>query len=117
MQVDSLRPEYTFEEFCALPMQLSMHISGDREHYLHRYNPSTGVNKVVITPVKKNGEFGKPVCFYYLPDDKRTFHAADQVYVAYMEYVCGVKPCCSPYCECDAGACAHPNHYDDRDRR
>ena len=83
--------EYTFEEFCQLPMQLSMHISGDREHYLHRFNPSTGVNKVVITPVKKNGGFGKPVCFYYLPGDKRTFHTADQVYVAYMEIVCGVK--------------------------
>ena len=91
MKPDSLRPEYTFEEFCALPMTLVVHISGDREHYLHRYNPSTGVNKVVVTPVKKNGEFGKAKCFYYLPDDKRTFQAADQVYLAYMEIVCGVQ--------------------------
>lgn len=90
MKPDCLRPELTFEEFCALPMQLSMHISGSREHYLHRFNPSTGVNKVVVTPIRKNGEFGKPVCFYYLPEDKRTFHSADQVYVAYMEIVCGV---------------------------
>ena len=90
MKPDCLRPEYTFEEFCTLPMTLGMHISGSREHYLHRFNPSTGVNKVVITPVKKNGEFGKPVCFYYLPEDKRIFHSADQVYVAYMERVCGV---------------------------
>jgi len=89
---DVLRPEYTFEEFCALPMTLSMHISGDNEHYLHRFNPSTGVNKIVITPVKKNREFGKPKVFYYLPDDNRTFHTADEVYVAYMEIVCGVKP-------------------------
>ena len=91
MTPDCLRPEYTFEEFCALPMALFMHISGDREHYLHRFNPSTGVNKIVITPVKKNGEFGKPKVFYYLPDDKRSFQTADQVYVAYMEIVCGVK--------------------------
>lgn len=92
MTPDVLRPEYTFEEFCALPMTLSMHISGDREHYLHRYNPSTGVNKVVATPVKKTGGFGKAVCFYYLPNDPRTFHTADQIYLAYMEIVCEVKP-------------------------
>lgn len=91
MQVDSLRPEYTFEEFCALPMQLGLHVSGDKEHYLHRFNPSTRVSKVTITPKKKNGEFGKAKCFYYLPNDDRTFHTADQVYVAYMEIVCGVK--------------------------
>lgn len=91
MTPDSLRPEYTFEEFCALPMTLGLHISGDREHYLHRYNPSTNVQKVVITPKKKNGDFGKPVSFYYLPNDERTFHTADQIYVAYMEIVCGVK--------------------------
>lgn len=91
MKPDCLRPEYTFEEFCALPMQLSMHLSGDKEHYLHRFNPSTGVNKVVVTPVKKLGGFGAPKTIYYLPDDKRTFTTADQVYVAYMEIVCGVK--------------------------
>lgn len=90
MKPDCLRPELTFEEFCTLPMTLGMHISGSREHYLHRFNPSTGVNKVVVTPIRKNGEFGRPVCFYYLPEDKRTFHSADQVYVAYMEIVCGV---------------------------
>ena len=117
MTPDSLTPEYTFEEFCALPMTLGLHISGDREHYLHRHNQSTGVNKVTITPVKHGHLFGTPKNFYYLPDDKRTFHTADQAYVAYMEIVCGVQPCCSPYCECDAGACTHPNYYDDRDKR
>ena len=91
MTPDSLTPEYTFEEFCALPMTLGLHISGEREHYLHRYNPSTQVQKVVITPVRKNGEFGKAKSFYYLPNDDRTFHTADQIYVAYMEIVCGVK--------------------------
>ena len=73
-------------------MTLFMHMSGDKENYLHRFNPSTNVQKVVITPKKKNGEFGKAKCFYFLPDDKRTFQTADQVYVAYMEIVCGVKP-------------------------
>lgn len=86
-----MRPELTFEEFCALPMQLSMHISGTNEHYLHRFNPSTSVQKVTITRVRKAGGFGKSYTLYYLPDDERTFTTADQVYVAYMEYVCGVS--------------------------
>lgn len=83
--------ELTYEEFCALPMVLGMHISGDKEHYLHRYNPLTNVNKVVITKVKKTGGFGKSYTTYYLPDDNRSFDTADQVYVAYMEKVCGIK--------------------------
>jgi hypothetical protein len=85
--------EYTFAEFCELPMTMSMHISGSKEHYLHRFQRETNVNKVVITPVKKNGEFGKASVIYYLPEDSRTFHTADQVYVAYMEKVCGVSSC------------------------
>ena len=91
MKPDVLQPEYTFEEFCALPMVLYIHLSGDKEHYLQRYNPSTGVNKIVVTPVKRNGEFGKAKTYYFLHEDKRTFQTADQVYVAYMEIVCGVK--------------------------
>ena len=85
--------EYTFEEFCKLPMTMSMHISGSKEHYLHRFQRETNVNKVVVTPVKKNGEFGKASVIYYLPADPRTFDTADQVYVAYMEKVCGVSSC------------------------
>jgi hypothetical protein len=90
MRMISMNKELTFEEFCALPMELGLHISAEKEHYMHRYNRETNVNKVVITPVKKNGCFGNPVAFYYFPNDPRTFHAADQVYLAYMEQVCGV---------------------------
>jgi len=82
--------ELTFEEFCALPMELGLHISGDKEHYLHRYNRETNINKVVITPKKKNGGFGKPSTIYYIPNDPVNYLTADQVYVAYMEQVCGV---------------------------
>jgi hypothetical protein len=82
--------ELTFEEFCALPMELGLHISGEKEHYLHRYNRETNVNKVVVTPKKKNGEFGKPSTVYYFPNDPRNFKTPDQVYVAYMEMACEV---------------------------
>jgi hypothetical protein len=83
--------ELTFEEFCALPMELGMHVSGDKEHYLHQYNRDTNVNKVVITKKKKNGEFGESSNIYYLPKEVEHYTTADQIYVAYMEQVCGVK--------------------------
>ena len=85
-----MRPELTFEEFCAQPMELVMHISGDKEHYLHRFNKETGVNKVTVTPVKRNGEFGHPTAIYYIADDPTNYGKPDQIYVAYMKKVCGV---------------------------
>jgi hypothetical protein len=86
-----MNKELTFEEFCAQPMQLVMHISAEKEHYLHRHAPTVSVSKIVITPVKKHGGFGEPSSTYMLGDDERLFKTADQVYLAYMEKVCGVK--------------------------
>jgi hypothetical protein len=48
------------------------------------------VSKIVITRVKKHGGFGKSYSTYHLKDDKRVFTTADEVYLAYMERVCGV---------------------------
>jgi acyl CoA:acetate/3-ketoacid CoA transferase alpha subunit len=83
--------ELTFEEFCAKPMELVMHISAEKEHYLHRANREVGVTKIVITKVGKYGGFGKSYTSYILKDDERVFTTADQVYLAYMEKVCGVN--------------------------
>lgn len=80
--------EYTFEEFCQLPMELSMHISGTKEHYLHKFNRDTGVSRITITPIKKNGEFGKSRGIFVF--DNKDYLTTDQVYVAYMEKACGV---------------------------
>lgn len=91
MTSDNILPEYTFEEFCALPMTLGLHVSGTKEHYLHRFNSITGINRVTITPVKKRGGFGTPKSFFYWARDEETYDTADQMYLAYMEYVCGVK--------------------------
>ena len=82
--------ELTFEEFCALPMRLVMHMSAEKEHYLHRCNDEVGVSKIVITRVKKHGGFGKSYTSYYLKNDERLFNTPDQVYLAYMEKACGV---------------------------
>jgi len=83
--------ELTFEEFCSQPMQLVMHISGEKEHYLYRHAPAVGVSKITITKVGKYGGFGKSSSTYHLEDDIRVFKEADQIYVAYMEKVWGVK--------------------------
>lgn len=80
--------EYTFEEFCQLPMELVFHMSGTKEHYLHKVNKETGVYKITITPVKRNGEFGTPTTIFYFGD--LAYDTADQAYVAYMEKACGV---------------------------
>lgn len=82
--------ELTFEEFCAQPMELRMHISEEKEHYLQYHAPSVDVSKIVITRVKKNGGFGKSYTSYILKGDDRLFKEPDQVYLAYMEKVCGV---------------------------
>ena len=91
MRPGILRPELTFEEFCALKMEMVMHISGTKEHYLHHFNYETGVNRVTVTPVKNTYEFGKPSIIYYINDDPINYKTPDQMYVAYMKKVCGVK--------------------------
>lgn len=92
MQKGADMKELTYEEFCQSPMHLVMHISGEKEHYLHKAcAPEIGVSSITITRVKKNGEFGKSTRTFHLKDDKRLFTTVDQVYVAYMEKACGVK--------------------------
>ncbi len=83
--------ELTFAEFCQMPMELVWHISGDREHLLSKFNKETGVLRHTVTRINRRGEFGKATTTYSLEGDSRTFTAPDQVYVAYMEKVCGVK--------------------------
>ena len=83
--------ELTFEEFCAMPMRMVMHINGDKENYLHRFNDELRVSTITITKKNKYGQFTTSSYLYIFDDDKRNFQTADQVYLAYMEKVCGVK--------------------------
>lgn len=80
--------EYTFEEFCQLPMELSLHISGSKEHYLSKRNKEHGIERITVTPVKKNGDFGKPKSVFVF--DQQVYETTDQLYVAYMAKACGV---------------------------
>ena len=83
--------ELTFEEFCAKPMRMVMHLNGEKKNYLHRFNDDLRVSKTTITKKNKYGEFTKSFDVYILDNDPRNFQTADQVYLAYMEKVCGVK--------------------------
>ena len=81
--------EYTFDEFCQLPMGLDMHISMITEHYITKRQKDTDVCKTTITKIKRNGEIGKSKTFFTY--DGKAYDTADQVYVAYMAKACGVK--------------------------
>ena len=86
--------ELTFEEFCQVPLQHTMGISYDwGSHRMYR-NEELGLQKQVITKRKRKGDiysgWKDGVAAYFLDRDERQFDTPDQVYVAYMEKVCGV---------------------------
>lgn len=86
------RPELTYEEFCAMPMQYVKGIRM-RDSAIRQYgNIGLGFYKEINTPYdERTGEWGAPKVALYLSDDKRTFDTADQLYVAYMEKACGME--------------------------
>lgn len=81
--------EYTYEEFCQLPMLLLYHVSAEREYMSMGHNKETGVSRVSVTPNEYNGYKGKTEVFYTF--DGNTYDTSDQVYLAYMEKICGVR--------------------------
>ncbi len=89
------RPELTFEEFCQLPFSYRLGFSGDWGAQWAYRNDECGVQIEVRTKRKRHGDiYGgwKPEeRFYFLDWDERQFNTLDQVYVAYMEKVCGVE--------------------------
>lgn len=88
------RAELTFEEFCALPMQYTIGMTGD--FYARRMyrNEKCGVQKEIFTKRKVPGDiysgWHDGEVYFYLDGDERQFRTVDQVYVAYMEHACGV---------------------------
>lgn len=89
------RPQLTFEEFCQLPLQYTLGFSGDGGAQRMYRNEEIGLQKEVHTKRKHHGDiYGgwcDPVVAYFLDGDERKFDTPIQVYVAYMEKVCGVK--------------------------
>ncbi len=85
-------PELTFEEFCAKPMQLVIHLNGQKENYLHRHCAEVQVSTITITKKNKWGHFAKSKTMYIFSLTGDDYETADQVYLAYMEKACGITP-------------------------
>ena len=84
--------ELTFAEFCELPMQYTLGFNFDTHAQRMYRNDKHGLQKEVFT--KRNvrmDSWGTGSVYYFLDGDPRQFDTIDQVYVAYMEKVCGVK--------------------------
>lgn len=90
-----MKPELTFAEFCKLPFQYKMGMSFDwGAHRVHR-NDEHGLQMEYVTKRQRHGDiysgWQEQETTYFLDGDERQFDTPDQLYVAYMEQVCGVK--------------------------
>lgn len=88
------KPELTYEEFLQQPLRYAMGMRFDwGAHRVYR-NDALGIQKEVVTKQKVKGDiysgWKDPDVALYLDGDKREFKTSDQLYVAYMEKVCGV---------------------------
>ena len=84
-----MRTELTFEEFCLLPLEYKGGITFDRGARRMYRNDAHGIQREVHTPCRR-GEWGDGQVSYFLDGDEREFKTAAELYVAYMEAVCGV---------------------------
>jgi len=85
--------EFTFEEFCQLPLTYTYGFSGyDSASRVYR-NHEVGVSKDVYTTRKVKGDiysgWNEPTVFYMLDGDTTEYPTLDAVYVAYMYKVLG----------------------------
>lgn len=87
--------ELTYEEFCALPMQYVMGIStASGAHRTYR-NEQFKLQKEIETKRKFyddiHGGWKNQTIGFFLDGDARQFYTLEDVYVAYMEKVCGIE--------------------------
>ena len=89
------REELTFEEFCKLPLIYSLGMSFDWGAHRQYRNDDHGFCVEVVTKQMVCGDiysgWQPERRAYFLDDDDREFKTIDQLYVAYMEKVCGVE--------------------------
>ena len=87
--------ELTFEEFCNKPLQYVLGFTGDAGVKRLYRNEELKIQEEVHTKRKIKGDiysgWKEPVIAYFLDGDDREFQTVDQLYVAYMGRVCGVK--------------------------
>ena len=87
--------ELTFEEFCKLPLQYTLGMTFDWGAIRMRSNDGIGLQVETVTKRKRKGDiysgWKEQKQYYFLDGDDRQFDTQDQVYVAYMEKVCGIE--------------------------
>lgn len=90
------REELTFEEFGRMPLTYTIGMTGDVEAQRMYRNEELGVQKEVYTKRLVAGDiysgWHDGEVYYYLDGDDRQFRTVADLYVGYMENVCGVKP-------------------------
>ena len=87
--------ELTYEEFCKLPYKYIWGLNGGSGAHRIYVNEEHGLQIDIITKRKVFDDiysgWKKEKRIYSLRGDKRDFKTPDQVYVAYMEKVCGIE--------------------------
>ena len=87
-------PELTYAEFCELPLLYTLGMRFDWGAHRQYRNDEHGFCVEVVTKQAVYGDIysgWKPgERAYFLDGDDREFKTVDQLYVAYMEKVCGV---------------------------
>ena len=84
--------ELTFEEFCELRFDYIMGMTFDHGAQRIYCNDEHGLQHEIHTKRnKRSGKWHSEKICWFLDGDSREFETVDQLYVAYMEKVCGVK--------------------------
>lgn len=87
--------ELTYEEFCNLPFIYTAGLTYEwGAHRMYR-NQKHGLQKNVITKRIRHGDiysgWQEGQISFFMDGDDREFKTPDQLYVAYIEKVCGIK--------------------------
>lgn len=86
--------ELTYEEFCALEFRYTLGMTFDWGAQRAYRNEQHGIQMEYVTKRRRYGDiysgWKEQDTSYFLDGDEREFKTPDQVYLAYMEKVCGV---------------------------
>ncbi len=95
MTITLTREEMTYEEFCTTKFLYTLGTVGDWGAQRMYRNERLGIQKETITKRNRYGDiysgWKDSKVAYFLDGDPREFANAAELYVAYMEKVCGVE--------------------------
>jgi hypothetical protein len=85
------KPELTYEEFCKLPFIYKFGFTYEWGACRVYRNEEHGLQKEYVTKRNRHDEWPGQQTSLFMDSDDREFKTSDQLYVAYMEKVCGIK--------------------------